>query len=326
MKITWYGYHTRDVPELSEQDKILSDKVFFAQGLLYNPVLGLVKWSIILFLTRLDDWRRNFRWTLVALQVFNVAYMVSVFLVVVFQCSPVHMYWNHHKTDNLVEGKIVNDGYTCIDQASFSLSTAGLSVLTDVAILLVPIAMMRNLRMPTRRKLAVIFVLSLGWVVAVVGIVRIKFFVDFWYGHFPDPSWNLWHTLSGVENNVAIMVACGPTVKAYIIPFFPHLLGTSHASRPTGNVYHTHGDHELASRAQARTSVAKPIDKHSDAASMDVRYGRGDSTEAIVQHSSCGGSGDFAFGFGYDTASLGYSAHVCSTIHPDSGNHPTRKD
>jgi hypothetical protein len=326
MKIAWYGYHTRDVPELSQQDKILSDKIFFAQGLLYNPVLGLVKWSIILFLIRLDDRRRYIRWTLIALQVFNVAHMVAVFLVVIFQCSPVNMYWNHHKTDELVEGKIVNDGYTCIDQASFSLSTAGISVLTDVAILLVPIAMMWNLRMPTRRKLAGIFVLSLGWVVAVVGVIRIKFFVDFWYGHFPDPSWSLWHTLSGVENNVAIMVACGPAIKAYITRFFPHLLGTFYPSRPTGNVYHTHGNHELASRAQTRASVAKPLDKYSSAASVDARCGKGDSTEAIVPHSNYEGSGDFAFGFGHDTASLGHSAHVCSTLNPDSGVHITRKD
>jgi len=326
MKITWYGYHTRDVPELSVQDKILSDKVFFAQGLLYNPVLGLVKWSIILFLLRLDDRRRYIRWTLIALQVFNIAHMVSVFLVVVFQCSPVHMYWNHHKTDELVDGRIVNDGYTCIDQASFSLSTAGISILTDVAILLVPIAMMWNLRMPVRRKLAVTLVLSLGWVVAVVGIIRIKFFVDFWYGHFPDPSWNLWHTLSGVENNVAITVACGPAIKAYITRFFPHLLGTSYASRPTGNVYHTHGNHELASRTQARASVVQPIDKNSDATSLDARYGRGESTEAIVQHSSSDSSGDFAFRFGNDPASLGYSTHICSTFAPNSGVYPTRKD
>jgi hypothetical protein len=235
------------------------------------------------------------------------------------------MYWNHHKTDELVDGKMVNDGYTCIDQGSFSLSTAGISVLTDIAILLVPIAMMWNLRMPVRRQLALIFVLSLGWEVAVVGIIRIKSFVDFWYGHFPDPSWSLWHTLSGVENNVAIMVACGPAIKASIARFFPHFFGTSYAPRPTGNVYHTHGNHELTSRAQARASVAKPMDKYSTIASMDVSRGRGESTDAIVQHSSDGGSGGFAFGFKHDTGPLGYSARICSTVTPDSGVHTTRK-
>lgn len=234
--------------------------------------------------------------------------MLSVFLVVVFQCSPVHMYWDHHKTDKLVGGKIIKNNHACIDRASFSLSTAGISVLTDVAILLVPIAMIWNLRMPIRRKLAVVFVFSLGWIVAVVGIIRTKFFVDFWYGRFPDPSWSLWHTLSGVENNVAIMVACGPAIKGYLTRFFPRLFGTSQASRPTANVYYAPRNHELNSRTQARGSMAKPKADYST--SVDGRCGKGDSTEAIVQHESRVGSADFAFGFGNETPPREHPSHT----------------
>lgn len=310
MKISWYGYRTVDVPELSVEDRILSDKVFFAQGLLYNPVLGLVKWSIILFLLRLDDARKSIKWTLWGLLVFNIAHMVSVFLVVVFQCSPVHMYWDHHKTDKVVDGQIVNDNYSCIDQASFSLSTAAIAVLTDVAILLVPIAMMWNLRMPLRRKVAVILVLSLGWVVAVVGIIRIKFFVDFWYGRFPDPSWSLWHTLSGVENNVAIMVACGPAVKACVTRFFPHFFGTSRGSRPTGNLYYAPGNHELESRSRVNRS-AHTSSVANRTAAVNI-HGKGDSTEAIVRSESIGESASSGFDFErekHDRPCQAYGAH-----------------
>ena len=287
MKVTWYGYRTRDIPMLSLQDKIFADKVFFTQGLLYNPVLGLVKWSIIIFLMRLEDRRKTIKWTLRGLLAFNLAHMISVFLVVVFQCSPVHMYWDHHKTDKVVDGQIVNENYSCIHQASFSLSTAAIAVLTDIAILLVPIAMMWKLRMPLRRKLAVVFVLSLGWVVAIIGIIRIKFFIDFWYGRFPDPSWSMWHTLSGVENNVAIMVSCGPALKAGIARFFPRLFGTSTGSRPTGNVYHTRGDHELNSRPHTNRKVPDP---------SSVNLGKGESTETIIRNLSLGGSGERASG------------------------------
>jgi hypothetical protein len=287
MRVTWYGYRAADVPALSLHDKIFADKVFFTQGLLYNPVLGLVKWSVVIFLMRLGDRRKMIRWTLWGLLVFNLAHMVSVFLVVVFQCSPVHMYWDHHKTDKLVHGQTVNEGYACIDQASFSLSTAAIAVLTDIAILLVPIAMMWELRMPLRRKLAVVFVLSLGWVVAIIGIIRIKFFVDFWYGRFPDPSWSLWHTLSGVENNVAIMVSCGPALKAVIAQFFPRFFGTSTTSRPTGNLYHTRGDHELNSRSHANKRSPDPSGFH---------FGKGESTETIIRDLSPGGSGENASG------------------------------
>lgn len=281
----------QDVPELSIEDRVFSDKVFFAQGLLYNPVLGLVKWSIILFLLRLDDQRKSIKWTLWGLLMFNLAHMISVFLVVVFQCSPVHMYWDHHRTDEIVDGQIVNDGYSCIDQAPFSLGTAAIAVATDIAILMVPIAMMWNLRMPLRRKVAVILVLSLGWVVAVVGIIRIKFFVDFWYGRFPDPSWSLWHTLSGVENNVAIMVSCGPAIKAFLTRFFPRLFGSSVGSRPTGQVYYASGGYELNSRSRAYFSMVDPA---TGRARDDRTHSKWDSTEAIVRNESFSKSADLA--------------------------------
>lgn len=290
MKITWYGYRTEDLPEFSVEDRVLADKVFFAQGLLYNPVLGLVKWSILLFLLRLEDQRKSINWTLWALLVFNLMHMVSVFLVVVFQCSPVHMYWDHHKTDEVVDGRVVNDRYSCIDQAPFSLGTAAIAVLTDIAILLVPIAMMWNLNMPVRRKVAVVLVLSLGWVVAVVGVIRIKFFVDFWYGRFPDPSWSLWHTLSGVENNVAILVSCGPAIKAFLTRFFPTIFGSSAASRPTGNVYYTSGGYELNSRSGGNGS---PVHGATDPMPDSHAFGKFESTEAIVRSEDLDGNRDF---------------------------------
>jgi len=162
--------------------------------------------------------------------------------------------------------------------------------------------------MPIRRKLAVIFVLSLGWIVAAVGLIRIRFFVDFWYGHFPDPSWVLWHTLSGVENNVAIIVACGPAIKGYIARFYPRLFGTSYASRPAGDVYYTNRNHELASRTQVRASAVKPVADRS--MSLDARCGKGDSTEGVVQHSSRSGSSEFDFGFENDVSTRGRSAHA----------------
>jgi hypothetical protein len=60
-------------------------------------------------------------------------------------CIPVivcAMYWNQLRTDQLINGRVVNDNYTCIDQAPFSLSIAAIAVSTDIAILLVPNAMM----------------------------------------------------------------------------------------------------------------------------------------------------------------------------------------
>lgn len=260
---------------------VLSAKLNFAQGLIYNPILGCVKFAIILFLLRLDDKRRWIRWTLWGLFVFNAGHLIAVFLVVIFQCTPVHMYWDHFKTDQVLEnGTIVNRNYTVnIDQAAFSISTAGIAVATDVAILMVPVFIMWDLRMPLRRKLAVLFVLSLGWVVAVVGAVRIKFFVDMWYGQIEDPSHNLWSTLSSVENNVAIMVASGPALKALVTRFSPRFFGTSLISAAnTGNIQYAGKSYELGSRDRMK-GMARSAgrDRH------ESTYGDTDSQEAIVK-------------------------------------------
>jgi hypothetical protein len=62
------------------------------------------------------------------------------------------------------EGEIIQKGGKCIDQVKFTLISAGLSVLTDILIMLIPAAMIWNLQMPRRKKIAVWAVLSLGWV------------------------------------------------------------------------------------------------------------------------------------------------------------------
>ena len=83
MKASWYGYRSSDVPALSVDQQIFASKMMFVEGLLYNPVLGLVKWSIIVFLMRLDDKRRSIRFILWALLVVNIGHMIAVFFGVV---------------------------------------------------------------------------------------------------------------------------------------------------------------------------------------------------------------------------------------------------
>lgn len=277
--VTGQGYRLVDLPPPTIEQNVFAAKLMFAQGLIYNPILGCARAAIILFLLRLGDPRRAITWTLWILFVLNAGHVIAVFLVVVFQCQPVHMYWNHFKTDQLLDdGTVVNPAYHCIDQAMFSISTAGIAVAADVAILMVPVFIAWDLRMPLRRKLAVIFVLSLGWVVAVVGAVRIKFFVEMWYGRFEDPSYNLWSTLSAVENNVAIMVASGPALKALITRFFPRFFGTTAASRNTGPVRYTPKAYRLSAGNRGKRAVSVTGD-----AGCEGDYGDTGSQEAIVK-------------------------------------------
>lgn len=64
IKVNYIGYHIWDVPEQSIEE-VYSGKLSTAQQLLYNPILCLVKASIIIFLIRLGDVRRKIRYSLI---------------------------------------------------------------------------------------------------------------------------------------------------------------------------------------------------------------------------------------------------------------------
>jgi len=149
---------------LTVQQKVLAGKYNIANQLLYNPILSIVKTSVIIFLWRLGDKRRIIRLALSAFFAFNICLMIAIFVADLFQCTPIRYAWASAKMDTYADGKVVKEGGICIQQVNFFLISAGLSVLTDILIMLIPPAMLYHLQMPTRQKVAVWGVLSLGWV------------------------------------------------------------------------------------------------------------------------------------------------------------------
>jgi hypothetical protein len=276
--LTNQGHHIWDIPKPTIDQLVEADKWNMAQQLIYNPILCLVKASVLVFLIRLGDQRKFVHLSLHGLWWFNMGHMISVFFAALTQCLPIHMYWDHYYTDKTINGKIVNPNYECYDMAAFSLVTAGLAILTDVLILVVPVAMMWNLRMALRQKFAVSAVLSVGWIVAILGIVRFKVFYYFWYpvSTSTDPTYDVSITLSGIEVNVAIMTACGPALKALVTRCAPHLFSTRSNIRPTTNAYHSRG-YEMNSgtgttkNARFITTALQPHDDDGDSQAHIVR-------------------------------------------------------
>ena len=96
---TWQGYHHYDIPELTIEDQIQASKYDIANQLLYNPILALVKASIVLFLWRLEDRRKVIRWSLASFFALNLSLAIATFVADLCQCMPVSYYWNRHATD-----------------------------------------------------------------------------------------------------------------------------------------------------------------------------------------------------------------------------------
>lgn len=129
---------------------------------LYNPILALVKSSVLIFLLRLGaGLRPNVRLAIQAVNVFNILQAIGTFAATVFQCTPVSYYWL--ASDSREQPGPGMRG-SCIHQGDFYVITAGLTVFTDVLVLALPIWIFGGLKMKLKMRLALIAVFCLsGW-------------------------------------------------------------------------------------------------------------------------------------------------------------------
>jgi hypothetical protein len=209
------------------------------------------------------------------------------------------MYWNHFKTDQVVDGEIINPHYSCFNEKVFSLTTAGLAILTDVLILTIPIAMTWSLQLNLRRKLAVVAVLSLGWVVVIVGCIRFKSFYDFFTKPSEDPTYSIGVAISGIETNLAIIASCGPAIKAIMSHFAPRLFGSSSGTRPSGDVAYSAQGCEMHCRSTQKGNIYSGPSTPSRRAARDHhRDIDADSQEEIIKRGSLGWTGQSDVGRG----------------------------
>jgi hypothetical protein len=120
--------------------------------LLYNPILALVKTSILLFLLRLTGQRSNVRRTIWALLIFNGVMMITTFLLTTLHCLPIQANWD---AANYPDAK-------CMNFADFVTGTASVSILTDAMVLILPTWIVYNLQIQKRQKIVLIGILSFG--------------------------------------------------------------------------------------------------------------------------------------------------------------------
>lgn len=149
-KLNYYGWPDKDVPEFDPSPGLWWN--FFYQ-LWYNPVLALVKASILVFLLRLGGHHPALFKAIWALMIFNILHAIAVFFGALFQCRPIHTNWNPELRED--------PDTVCIDN-SFHIIQSAIAIMTDVAVLALPFWIFLGLRMPTATKVAVLGVFVVG--------------------------------------------------------------------------------------------------------------------------------------------------------------------
>jgi hypothetical protein len=142
--------------------------------------IGLLKCSICLLILRIKN-EKNLRYCLYAMMAGLVVTNLEPIIVLLAQCNPIEKSWKtipHGRcwpTKVRIYSIYVQVGTSCSSQRSFQ-SVADLvtaySVITDFICALLPIAVLWKVKISTKTKIGVCFLMSLGLIATVVAIVR----------------------------------------------------------------------------------------------------------------------------------------------------------
>lgn len=128
----------------------------------YIPMVLFVKTSLIYIMIR--PWS-SYRGKVIALYSFLgfiIAYYTVILAVKIFTCSLIRLFWyfNYH------------DG-TRLNRPAIIITDSLVSVITDLAILIVPIVLSWKLHIPMSKKLLTIVILGLGGIAVAFSIYRL---------------------------------------------------------------------------------------------------------------------------------------------------------
>ncbi|KAF6810872.1 CFEM domain-containing protein [Colletotrichum sojae] len=242
MRHAYLGVHLSNISQ--DRDIRLGSFWNYIGQILYNPMLAIVKSSVLLFMLRLSGHKRGVRLTIHALNMFNVTLGIAIFVVVIFQCAPIAFFWD----------KTIPGG-RCIKGTTFYAITAGLTILTDILVLAFPFWIFIGLQMARRVKAALIAVFLLGGVVTVVSCFRLAWIVERALpgrAPRPDPTYDIRFTYSFAETGLAIVAASAPAMRYLFRIWFPGVFSVSGASSAWRSRY---GDASEAQGTAARRTI-----------------------------------------------------------------------
>ncbi|KAE8372302.1 hypothetical protein BDV26DRAFT_274385 [Aspergillus bertholletiae] len=187
----------------------------------WAPSMAFVKISILVFLRRLLGTVQAVRVGVACLIVFTVMWAFTELMGNIFQCHPVQYYY-----DTTLNGHCM-PGQTKLFQTS-----ACLSLVEDVIILLLPMPVVWQLRITVQQKIGLTVVFSLGALVCIFSLLRV---IEFNHFHTDDlasssAKESVWTAL---ELNVAIICGCLPLFKPLVYRFLGRVKGQSTRSLRT---------------------------------------------------------------------------------------------
>ncbi|KAL2020590.1 hypothetical protein VTK56DRAFT_8178 [Thermocarpiscus australiensis] len=197
-------------------------KAFYSSIVVYNVAVCLTKMSILL------QYRRIFGSTPLAKVIkfalcFFICWGITLCFLLPLVCIPVAAFW-----DENVHG-------FCLDNGTIWYVMAGVNVVTDFTIFVMPIPVIGSLHLPRRQKAMLLIVFTLGIFPCAVSIYRIHTLHA--AAQSLDPTWDNVDaaTFSFLELTVGVIAICLPTLRPILVHAMPRLFDSLRSKGPSAN-------------------------------------------------------------------------------------------
>ncbi|GAA86106.1 hypothetical protein AKAW_04220 [Aspergillus luchuensis IFO 4308] len=198
-------------------------KVVLSAAIIYVPALALAKISLIILYYRILCQKRYQQWILYGIAFVVSSYSFALVLAFIFGCHPIQK--------------------------------AVLNIISDIALILVPIPTVVGLNMPGIQKLGLLLMFMIGCATLVTGIIRLITLIPFL--NSSDPTYNigrpdLW---INIEANFAIICSCLPFLRHFLRRYAPRLIGENSS---LARRYHSYTyDYTGGSRARRKEGLTQ---------------------------------------------------------------------
>ncbi|KIN03320.1 hypothetical protein OIDMADRAFT_116962, partial [Oidiodendron maius Zn] len=208
-----FGKHVWDIPPANLRNLRL---LYYVCQILYSYVQPITKISILLLYFRIFP-NRRFRIVVIVSLAWMICHLIAFILAVVLQCLPIKSLWNLR-----MNGK-------CTEFEASIYAGAGLSIFEDLVIITLPIFVLKDISLTTKKKIALCLLFALGSFACVTSMVRLRFIVSF--ARSMDITWDdvdliIW---SMIEVYTAIICASLVSFRPLIMKLIPTLFPTSRA-------------------------------------------------------------------------------------------------
>ncbi|KAH6997440.1 hypothetical protein EDB80DRAFT_585674 [Ilyonectria destructans] len=219
-------------------------QLIYAFQILYICIQVSAKGSLLAFYRRIFP-NRRFQITVWAGLVFLLGHCIVFLGLIVFQCRPIDSIWNRN-----LEGK-------CLNITAIVNSGAALSIVEDIAFLVMPIPELLKLQLGTRKRAALLLIFSIGSFACVTSMIRLKYLINF--DNSLDETWDYVNVIvwSVIELSCALACASLPALWP-LVKKIPGILSTVRGSKPrdttdfSNRESHVKSDVKVLSRPQNR--------------------------------------------------------------------------